>query len=283
MTAVLNNRIILKDGPTLTELSVDLADFTSTGTSVALTSSQELFIGSLLPFNHRYFKISASNSNASVLSIAMWDGDDFKDSAGTLDQTSVSGVSFAQSGIISWEKDKDEGWAREDTDDMDGSGLETLKIYGLYWAKITVSADFSGGTAIDYVGWKFSKDADLEVKYPDLNTSDVKAQFKSGKTDWDDQHFAAADHIIRVLQLARAEDFITPNQILRWEHFLEAAVHWVARIIYNSHGKDGIENRDSASDDFDEAMKIVNIHIDMNANTHLDNNEVIPSFDVNRR
>jgi len=285
MSIMKNNRIILKDGPTLTDLSFDLNNVGDSSTAFALTSSQELFVGSRLPFNHRYFQVDTANSNSSVMSVAFWNGseDVFKAGVDIIDNTTASGATLSRSGIISFELDKEEQWSRDDTDRMTGSGLETLKISDLFWAKFTVGSNLSGGTELDFLAWKFGDDASLARWYPDLNTSGVKDQFETGKTTWDDQFYDASNSIFRQLERLYDTQFSDHNQVLRWDQLEESAVHWVASVIYQSHGNDGRENRDDARNAFSEALNMNQFVIDTNQNTREDVNETLPSFSLQRR
>jgi len=173
---LLTNRVILSDNTVLTDLSINLNNFKSGTETVVLVAAEDfLFVGSDLPFNHRYLDIGTANSNASVLSVSLWDGDTFSAAVDTIDETDSSGVTLAQSGVFSWKLDKNKNWSRKDTEDV--TGLTTLTIYHLFWARFAVSADLSGGTTLNTVGNKFSSDADLGVLYPELVTSDAKNRF----------------------------------------------------------------------------------------------------------
>ena len=284
MSIMKNNRVILKDGGTLTDLSFELNNVGDLATPFVLTYTQELFVGSRLPFNHRYIQIGTANSNAAAFSVSLWDGssDTFVSAVDLIDNTAVSGVPLARSGILSWELAKQERWSRDDTENMTGE-LDTLTIYELFWAKIVTSADFSGGTTLDFIAWKFGDDGSLKRWYPDLDSSGVKEQFESGKTTWDDQFYDASNSIFRNLQRIYDTEFANRNQILRWDQLEEAAVHWVASVIYQSHGNDGRENRDNARLAFAEALNLSNLVIDRNQNTRQDFNEAVPSFILERR
>jgi len=225
------------------------------------------------------------NSNAAVLSVSLWDGSDevFVAAVDVIDNTAVSGVPLARGGVLSWELSKDEGWSRDDTEDMTGTALTPLRIYDLFWAKITTSADLSGGTTLDFLAWKFGDDGSLKRLYPDLNSSGVKTQFESGKTTWDDQFYDASTAVFRNLLRLYDTEFANRNQVIRWDQLEEAATHWVASVIYQSHGNDGKVNRDEAKKSFAEALNLSNLIFDKNQNTRQDIDEALPSFIVERR
>jgi len=266
-----DNKIIFSDNTVLSDFSVELNDFrTKTATIPVVAADDLLFIGSSLPFNHRWFEVSTVNDQAATISeIAVWDGTEFKDVVQIIDQTLSGGVTLAQSGYISWTTDKDESWLREDTNQNGEfiTGLENITIYDLYWARITFSDDLNASTALKFVGHKFANDDDLGGWYPDLNTTDAKTQFETGKTTWDDQHFQAANTIIKDL---KAKNVIwSVNQILDWELFNQAAVHKLGEIIFRAFGDDFKDDKRDARNDYTAAMKLSLFNIDRNRNARL--------------
>ena len=146
------DRIIFDDNGTLKDLSVSLEKFTEAIEVVGIVGADDaLYLGSNLPFNHRYLYFSTPNDEACVIaSIAVWDGKEFLNAVDVIDETESGGKTFAQSGKISWTPSKHEGWAREDTNNNghEITGLSTLTIYDLYWLKITFTGTMNVATAI---------------------------------------------------------------------------------------------------------------------------------------
>lgn len=285
MQVSLNNRVIFYNGTSLVDVSDNLNDYLNSETISNLTASKYIYIGSELPFNHRFLNVSTVNTNASLTSVHVWGGESWKQAVdildGTLDSTQTK--SFSKPGIISWSVAKEDGWYKKDTDRMTGSGLETLKIYDLYWARISVSAAHSSGAAANYIGWKFSDDSHFGVYYPDLNTNGVKTQFASGKTTWNDQHHEVASIIVRDLTMRQNADIVSPNQIIRWEWLSEASNHRLAELIYNSFGPDGEKQRDAAQKKYKESLMLAVTQFDMNGSTRLEHDEIFGSLDLVRR
>jgi hypothetical protein len=280
---ILNNRIIWDDGGTLKDLSAKLNNIHESGQIVNFESGDALYIGSDLPFNHRYFEVVSVNSNASIISVSLWDGTQWNSAVDLLDQTSTAGVALSKSGHVSWVKPKNKQWVRQDTDSGSGiTGLSSLVIYNLYWAKITFSANVSGTTSVRFIGQKFSDDNDLKTLWPDLVRADAYAQWPSQpKTNWDDQHFEASEYVIRALK--RKGQLISSSQILNWEIFREASAHKCAELIMNSMGKDWAEPRDKAAKYFNEAIELWLFDIDKDSDTILDDHEKTVSSVVIRR
>jgi hypothetical protein len=243
---LLNSRVIFSDNGTLRDLSPALNDAFATSEVLDIVAAQDkLYIGSEFPFNHRYFEIAVANDQASTVSVELWNGTSWVPALDVIDHTKGSnGRSLSQSGIISWVPDRDETWDIADNTYGEVTGLTTLKIYDLYWARLTFSADLKVTTALNYVGHVFSEDKHLGARYPELNTSAVKTAFLSGKTDWAPQHVLAAEEIIAELRHER--DIWTRNQLLDAGQFRDAAVHKLAAIIMTAFGDDFAEKRAEA-------------------------------------
>lgn len=269
---LVNQRVIWENNTTLTDISLEMNDlFSGTKTIDFVAADDYLYIGSDLPFNHRYFQISSANASASVASVAIWDGSTWNNAVDVLDQTSVSGATMAQSGIMSWTTDMNKSWVcEESTENI--AALSTLKIYDMYWVRIGFSGNWTGSTALQYVGHRFSDDNILTAIYPDLARTSVKTAHTSGKTNWNEQHVIAAEAIIA--QLRKGRIVSSGSQIFGWEMFQLAGAHKVAQIVYASFGEAKVEERDEAKKQYEEAMnQIVFNNQDKNADGHLDQSE----------
>jgi len=282
----LTNRIILEDDTTLSDLSLALTDANTQTASIVLVSAEDaIYLGSELPFNTRYFRVTTANTNAAVVGVKYWDGTAFVDAVDVLDGTSVAGKPFAQDGWISWKADKDSGDpVKMDTDDMPVAELlNSLKIYDLYWFKLTVSADLSAGTALGYVGYKFAEDSDVSALRPALGGSDIKGQFETGKTDWDVQLIHASDMIIRDIKNDnRFRTMVSANQLLDPTQLTHAAVYQLERIVYPEFGDDFKDELALAEKNYAAAIDDV-LKIDIDGNTRLNDYEYIPNATFKRR
>lgn len=281
---LLNNRVIHDDNGTLVDLSKKLNNAFSSSVVLPFVAADDyIYLGSEFPFNHRYFLIDVANGVDTVASVEIWNGSSWVPAVDVIDQTEGDdGVSFSQSGILSWVTNRTKAWSREDTtENMTGSGLETLKIYNLYWVRISFDGDFDVTTSVKYVGHKFSTDEDLGGQYPDLVRTNVKAAFKSGKTNWDEQHIIAAEQIIS--DLRKRQIILSGNQILDWDFFTDAAIHKVAEIAYTAFGADYEDRKKNAREAYDEAMDKVVFPVDKNVDGHRDIEETVPSYGRVRR
>lgn len=269
----MSSRVIWSDNGTLKDISLECNDFKSGTKVIDLVAAQDyIYIGSDFPFNHRYFDISVVSDTSSIISVDLWGGAgrEWRAANDVIDQTSIAGVTLAQSGVVSWTKALREVWSRWHTN-VEGqviTGLEGVKIIDLYWARLSFSGNLKSTTALQFVGHKFSNDNDLEILYPDLTRAAVMTQFKSGKTSWLLQHIQAAEEIIR--DLKNRSIIKSENQILDWELFRDASVHKVAHIAFNGFGKDFFENKKAAYELYKVELDKAIYNVDLNNNATLD-------------
>jgi hypothetical protein len=273
-------RIVWDDNGTLNDISLPTSDYLADTQTIPIVAAEDkLYIGSDLPFFYRYFDVSTANATGSVVSVEIWDGTDWNAAVDVIDETSVGGASLAQSGYIRFKVNRNESWAKEATSE-DVTGITTLKIYGKYWARLTWSADLDANTALNYIGFKFSNDSQLGARYADLNTTAAKSAWASGKTDWDDQHFEAAEEIIRELRhnsiIQRADQIVEPGE------FREASVHKVAEIIMQNWGDEYEDNRLTAQKKYKSALKFNFPQIDSDGDGKADSYEKFRSFGFSR-
>lgn len=268
------NRVIYKEGGTLTDLTAGLSDVTTNDVVLPVTTaSGALFIGSDLPFNHRFFKVASPNAVSASVTVSLWNGSSWVSAVDVNDQTSSSGAALGQSGIISWVPDREQSWAVESSTYQKVTGLETLKIYDLYWAKLTWSANLTGTTKVGYVGHSFCKDSDMTHEYPDLMRSEFMAAFEAGKTDWVEQEVLASEYLIEELRARKL--LFSKNQVLDWLTFKPAAVHKTAAVIMNAFGPAYAERAAAAEKKASSLLQAINL--DQDKDGRLDKPERVSS------
>lgn len=265
-----SSHVVFSDNGTLEDLSALLSDFQESGKALAIVAAQDaLYLGSDLPFNHRYFHVpdALKNTQGGTVTAHLWDGQQWRQAVQTHDLTAVAGVPFARSGMIMWIPDRDYAPALEDTTADMGAPLSSVKIYDKYWVKLTFSAAFS--FTLKYVGHKFCKDSDLRTYYSDLDRAEVRTAFFGTATpSWDAIHVAAAEEIIRDL---RARGIIwSANQILEPDTFRDAGAHRAAAIIYAPGGLSQPDKQEDAEKQYKTAMGKLNFKVDRNADARLD-------------
>lgn len=276
---LLLNRIIYKDDAVYTDLSREMSDINAgTKAFTWVAADDALYIGSDLPFNHRFFDVSAVNAVAGSVSVSIWNGDSFIPAVDVIDLTATAGVPFAKDGLIMWATDKNYGWAKEETTE-DISELSSFKIYNCYWVKLTFSAAFA--FTLNYIGHKFALDSDLNAYYGDLNRSTVReAYFEAVTPDWNAVHVVAAEEIVRDLRTSQV--IVSPNQILDPDVFRDAACHKLAEIVYSSFGPSHADRVDYAVKKYKEAMNKLAFNVDRNMDGKPEFSEKIREFRLRR-
>jgi hypothetical protein len=270
-----NNRVIFSNNGVLTDLSKSLSNYFSLSEIIDIVALQDyIYIGSDLPFNHRWFEITTANDQASVISAHYWDGSNtWRAVKDIVDSTIGStGKTLSQSGEIAWTPDRYYPWGRqESTEDMTSSGLTSLAIYDMFWLRLSFSADLKGTTSLKYLGHCFSNDEALIAEYPDLSSTTLMTAHTAGKTSWKDQHFIAAKYILE--DLRKLNIIWSNNQVLDSLQLQSASVHRTAAIIYDSFGDDYADNYKKSMQKYKDCMTVGAFRIDQNGNARLDSKE----------
>jgi hypothetical protein len=280
-----NNRILFYRQSAFVDASTALSDVNEYKQVFDFTApGDSLYLGSDLPFNHKYFLPDAVNDVASVVSVDLWSGNEWIPAVDIQDETSDAGVSLSRGGIISWTPDWDlSSWGYDDTDEMDGTDLENgPKIYGLYWARLKWSVTLNTATELKYVGHRFCSETDLETEYPELASPSIKTAWESGKTSWDDQILTASEYIIQ--DLRGMKNLIeSPSQILDWHNFQKAAVHKTAQIIFRGFGDDYKDQYIDSAQTYRSSLNVGKFNVDLNRNATLDAGEKVTNVNFGKR
>jgi hypothetical protein len=99
--------------------------------------------------------------------------------------------------------------------------------------------------------------------YPDLNSTNLKTMFASGKTTWADQCFMAAETILR--DLKRQGVILSASQLMDPGLLKEASIHKTAELIYMGMGTKYIDIKREAASAYKAALDIRYFKIDRNA------------------
>lgn len=261
---LVNNRVFLKKSGVLTDISIDASDAIGGVIPFDLAPGDELFLGSFLPFNHRYFKVISPNTNTAKIQMAYWTNAQWTDAVDMFDLTYSGGATLSKSGVIAWQPDIQGlqwGFTWQTSAIPD---LSALKIYNLWWARLTVTAQLSAGTQVGLIGHKFSEDADLFSEYPEFNQAAFYRVFsnETGKSDWSRQAYLAAEYIIQDLRDRGV--VVDAGQILDWRIFKHASVHKIAEIIFRAMGDDYKDKLARATDAYLRAKDIKVFDVDQN-------------------
>jgi hypothetical protein len=272
---ILKNRILWSDNGVIKDISDALNNHVSGSKTIPFVAAEDyLYIGSDAPFNHRWMELSVLNDQASVMSVHIWSGSAWVAVAEVIDGTinSAGTISMSQSGRIAWVPDKNEpSWSRDDTYRSSGTyitGLTGLKIYDMYWARISFSGDLKATMNAAFMGFKFANDEDLQSLWPEFATTEAMNRFKTGLTTFDQVHFEAAKQVIRDMQSTKIID--SGNQVLEWEVLRVPAIHKAAEIIFTGYGSDWKDEMESARLKYKESMRVELFKVDLNKSATID-------------
>lgn len=263
-----SQRIIWESSGTEIDVTKELNDYEADNLTFAYTSGDYLYVACDMPFSHKHFELGTNkNSNAASASVEIWWANAWHPAVDVQDGTALSGVSLAQSGIIRWSTNILKGWDREQYS-HDVTGVATQGLYNLYWARISWSASLSANTTVSYIGHKFCNDEQLATEYPNTRNSSLKTAFGTGKTDWNEQHFAAAEDIVQDLQNGNV--IISGNQIVDPEYYMEAAKHKAAMLIYAGLEGEGYQEvYKNAANNYGKAIKKKRYRVDVDRDGRL--------------
>jgi hypothetical protein len=251
-----------------TDITLETSEFDSQTATVTLNANVDyLYIGTSLPFNHRWFEVSSANVTAATPSIDIWYANSWKAVVDTLDRTDSSGTPMAQSGNLEFTPDRDFGWDIElDSDDVTELANAPL-TYNKYWMRISFDANVSFD--LKYVGQKFTNETNLYAKYPVFDSTGLRTSWSSGKTDWDEQLFAASDEVVEDLISRRI--IWDRNQILDLATLKNPTIHKCASLIFRGLGANrNPEQLKDAEEKYIHSMDKKQWKVDLNADAQLD-------------
>lgn len=204
-----------------------------------------------------------AGSLGAVLSAEIWFGNQWIPVVDLIDGTN----GMSQTGRIMWNTDLDKGWDIEQRS-ADVTGLSATTIYNMFWMRFSWDEDFISTASVKYIGQKFSDDATLYSYYPDFSKANVKTTFGAGKTDWNEQHYMAAEQI--VADLKKRNIAKSRSQLLDYSLFSEASCRKIAEMIYTSFGAPYLDQLKLARESFKNAMDMENFGVDLNNDGRLD-------------
>lgn len=248
------------------DISVAVGDYRVGTYALSYSAGEHIYIGSNCPFNNLWMQLStASVADAGSPLIEVYYNSGWSQVVDVIDQTD----GMIKSGRISWALDIDKGWDnKQKSEDV---GLTGTNIYNRYWLRLSWSGNFSCGLA--YIGQKFSDDVILASMYPDLLQTQILNGFKTGKTNWDEQHFMASEAIIK--EMRKRNFIVDQGQLMDWSRFEDASCHKVAEIVYQAFGAPYVEHANTARKRFNEELNSRCFVIDSTVDGHIQPLEII--------
>lgn len=269
-------RAFYSDNGTITDISLGLQEDASVTFEVVGTQDY-LYVAQSMPFNNLFVEIHTANTNASVVSVDLWDGKAWTPAVDVLDGSALSGKSLARDGVIQFQPDRDEFWEKvEDTrDEPTAFGLQSsVVIYDCYFARFKFSADLSAGTKLKKIGYAFCNDEQLEGVDPEIDN--YLTSWDAAKTDWVEQILVASLHLITDL---KARGWIShPGQVLRLDDVSMAAAYRTLALIYNKLGSGFEGQRDDALKQYNDLLSVKRFTFDQDGDGQVGRGELFGSI-----
>lgn len=247
-------RAIFSDNGTVTDYTKEMREFNENTFSFDYTTAEDyLYIGMKFPFNQIYFDLTSLNIVDTNMKVEMWDDTEWRDVVDLMDFTN----GFKKPGYVQFTIDKDYSYSRSNTNyaGQTVTGLTDLNIYDQYWIRISFDETLTTNVTLKWIGHRFCDDTDIADIYPELNTSNMKTAFKTGKTDWKEQSILASNEVIK--KLKKRQKLYFQEQILDWTELTNACVHKLAELVFIAFGDNYDNDRIKAKSYFKEEMKDV--------------------------
>jgi len=266
-----SQRVFISDGGTLTDVTLDLNDFREGNASAALTTDDYIYIASERPFNSRYFKLTPYNAESATVSIEIWGSNGWFSAVDVVDETK----GFNEDGYIRFNLDRDNrrSWTKQDDSKNVTDVGSQVDVFEMYWLRVSFSTDLSGTTALRHIGTLFSSDDDLFSYYPDLRNSGLMAAWETGKADWIEQGFSAANEILRELRRKSITFGRAGFSLMDVGLYNEASIHKTAQIIYAGLGESFDAPEAKAAKAFREALDMTYHRVDVTGDGTLSQGE----------
>ena len=256
------NRRVIRVLQNATEITANLVNANGANYVLALQTTDSLYLGYHGKFASRYFQVGVANAVVSAVTVTYWDGSAWQAVDDLVDQTSVGGATWAQSGFISWQNKED--WQPRSLTGIDAD-------VELYWIRLQVSVNLTGTAALKSVLNLYCDDALLAAYFPEL-VSDAN-YLPPGETNFVKQYLAARDLV--VLRLKQRKMISHEAQILEPNDVAIAATYAAARMILqpiatSDATKDLLK---LASDGFEDEIGRINFAIDEDQTGTVTDNE----------
>ena len=248
-------RIVYDDGSALTDYSV-LNQDESENVTLALSTTKFLYIGQKCPFTSMYFYIHTGNSvdTGVTLKVEYWDGTTWREVADMLNDTISANKPLHKSGTIKWYLDDDYNWQKvlDTTDDSAPAELADIRIYDLYWVRISSTAPLSSNTTAHQIAYTFT--STQELNNYDVEISGYYASFETGKGNWIREIITASK--LTLMEMKRRGLVTHSGQILELDDFNIPCSYKALELIYSNLGPSYVEKRKWASEEFAKSLNV---------------------------
>ena len=247
-----------------TDVSIAMGDYRAGVYAMTYVAGQKLYVGTSAPMNNLWIEISTAAVIATGTPVVeVWYNQSWVNVVDIIDETSAMTVS----GRLSWTLDLFKSWDYEELSTT--VGIANTSIFNRYWLRISWPNNFVA--TLGFIGQKFSNDLSFASTYPDLMQSAILTGFKAGKTNWNEQHFMAAEFIVK--DLRRRNIILKRGQIMDWTVFEEASNHKVAELVYQAFGAAYKDQAIEARKKYEIEMSTRTYVIDLNMDGHISEDE----------
>lgn len=269
------------DDGTLTDLSLDNQDESSTLPFDLVFSEDYYYIAQFFPFNNFFVQIDTANDVTASITLEYYDGTSWREAVDVLDGTSTSGVSLAKSGVIQFSPNNSFRWARtvDTTDSTAPTALNSITTYNMYWLRMKFSDTLKVTTAIKRITYAFT--LHQQIDNLDTTVDEYLTDFVANKTSWNDEIVTCSMQV--VADLKRKGLILNVGQILVLED-VSMATDWKTLMhIYRNLGGDYKTKFDAAKIEYDSALDLKRFTFDKDNDAFIDRNEIAESASRLRR
>lgn len=265
-------RIIYDNGSSLSDLSVANQDETA-NVSLHLDTDKFLYIAQKCPFTSLFFYIHTGNTvdTGVTLKAEYWDGTQWREVADLLNDTVSANKPLHKSGTVKWYLDEDYSWQKvtSTNETYAPAELQTLKIYEMYWVRISATAELSANAAAHQIAYTFT--STQELNNYDVEISSYYDSFETGKQDWIREIITASKLLLMEM---KRRGLVTHNgQLIELDDFHIPASYKTLELIYANLGPSYVEKRKWANEQFAKALNVQRPVIDTNKDGKIDGTE----------
>lgn len=267
-------RLFFGDNGVVTDLSINNQDEATTIPLVMVAAEDYIYLAQHMPFNNFFVQMDTVNTNASLMTISYWGGKsrDWVPAIDILDGTMTGGKTFGRSGVVQFSPDPLYTWqpVNENRGELLPTGLETIKVYNVYWVRIKVSANLSALTDAKRFIYSFTRSQQLDNL--DTTINQFLGSFATGKTDWDDQIVTASVQLVN--DLRRRGLIISPGEILRFDDVTMACDYKTLILIYKNLGPGYKDKLEQAKLDYEDTINLRRFSFDIDQDGYLNRAEI---------
>ena len=177
------NKIFYSDNGVFTDYTDEMRKWTSDTMTIPLTLGEDyIYIGCPHSFSSRFFLVSTVNAISSRITVEYYYGNNsWRSVKNITDETSVSGVTFAKTGFISWDLPDD--WIRTQINNFPELpyGTNSRDDLGFFWVRLKASATLTATTKLKWLGLIWTTQDYMKIKWPEVDNA---AYLPTGKSDW---------------------------------------------------------------------------------------------------